>query len=227
MKNRIADTGQPRNTELIAARIAQDLLTLGAVTLRPNQPFTWASGLEAPIYCDNRLTMTDVAVRKRITEGFLSLLDEHQLAPDVICGTATAGIPHAAWLSQELELPLVYVRSKPKGHGRENLIEGRFAKGATIVVIEDTISTGGSSLKAVEALQNADARVLAVLAIYSYGFVSSREAFQDASVPLESLTDYDALVKAAADMKRLSDDDVRTLHAWREDPQRWSDSRSG
>lgn len=206
---------------LASEQIAQDLLILGAVTLRPNNPFTWASGMKAPIYCDNRLTMGDVPVRRRLTNGFEALIDEHELAPDVVAGTATAGIPHAAWLAERMELPMIYVRSKAKGHGRENLIEGSLKEGSRVVLIEDTISTGGSSLAAVRALRDADVEVAAVLAIYTYRFEKAAQAFNDARVPLFTLTDYDALIKAAADLRRLNDEDVETLKAWRDDPESW------
>ena len=195
-------------------QIAQDLLILGAATLRPNNPFTWASGMKAPIYCDNRLTMGDVAVRRRLTEGFEALIENYAYGPSVIAGTATAGIPHAAWLAERLELPLVYVRSKAKGHGRENLIEGSLKQGSRVVLVEDTISTGGSSLAAVRALREEGANVVAVLAIYTYGFEKAARAFKEDDVPLHTLTDYDALIEAAAGMRRLNDEDVETLRAW-------------
>lgn len=207
-------------------QIALDLLILGAVTLRPNNPFTWASGLKAPIYCDNRLTMGDVSVRRRLTDGFQALIEEHTLAPDVIAGTATAGIPHAAWLAERTGLPMIYVRSKAKGHGRENLIEGMLTRGALaegrrVVLVEDTISTGSSSLAATKALQDAGADVAAVLAIYTYGFENAGKAFDEHGLSLYTLTDYDALIEAAADMKRLNTEDVATLRAWRSNPEGW------
>ncbi len=197
-------------------QIAQDLLVLGAVTFRPNDPFTWASGMKAPIYCDNRITMGDVAVRRRLTDGFEALIDRHDLVPEVIAGTATAGIPHAAWLADRLNLPLVYVRAKAKEHGRENLVEGALKKASRVVLVEDTISTAGSSLAAVRALRAAGAEVEAVLAIYTYGFEKAVRAFEEDGVPLFTLTDYDTLIKTAADMKRLNDDDEEMLRAWRD-----------
>ena len=202
-------------------QIAQDLLVLGAVTHRPNNPFTWASGMKAPIYCDNRLTMGDVAVRRRLTAGFEALIENHGYSPDVIAGTATAGIPHAAWLAERLGLPMVYVRSKAKDHGRENLIEGALKEGSRVMLVEDTISTGGSSLAAVRSLREEGADVEAVLAIYTYGFEKTAKAFEEDGVPLHTLTDYDALIQAALDMRRLRPDDIKTLKAWREDPENW------
>jgi orotate phosphoribosyltransferase len=191
------------------------------VLLRPDDPFTWASGLRSPIYCDNRLTLSDPAVRRRLTEGFLAALDRARLAPEVIAGTATAGIPHAAWLADRLEKPLVYVRSSPKGHGRGNRVEGRLARGARVVLVEDLVSTGGSSLAAVEALRDAGAEVLAVVGVFSYGLARAHDAFRDAGVPLLTLTDYDALLAAARADGALSDDALAALRAWREDPEGW------
>lgn len=204
-----------------AERIAEDLLTLGAVILRPNDPFTWASGLKAPIYCDNRLTMGDVDVRERLSMEFARVVQENGFKPDVIAGTATAGIPHAAWLAQEMSLPMVYVRSKAKGHGRENLLEGNLPDGSNVVMVEDTISTGGSSLKAVQAIREAGGVVEAVVAIYTYGFERAVRAFEEDGVPLFTLTNYDALIKVAADTNRLNDQDVAALKAWRDDPEGW------
>ena len=177
--------------------------------------------MKAPIYCDNRLTMGDVALRRRLTDGFEDMIEKHGLAPAAIAGTATAAIPHAAWLAERLELPMVYVRSKAKGHGRENVIEGSLKVGSRVVLVEDTISTGGSSLAAVRALREDDADVVAVLAIYTYGFEKAMAAFKEDGVPLHTLTDYDALIQAAANMKRLNDEDVETLRAWRNDPESW------
>ena len=211
---------------MLSARIAQDLLVLGAVTLRPDNPFTWASGLKAPIYCDNRLTMGDVAVRRRITEGFTAVIREHNLSPDVIAGTATAGIPHAAWLAHALDLPMVYVRSKAKSHGRENMIEGRLGTGSEVVLVEDTISTGMSSLSAVKALREAEVEVQALIAIYTYGFDQAAEAFKKEGVPVFALTEYEALIEAASDMRRIDKNDAAALRAWRDDPQEWSDERT-
>ncbi len=206
-------------------QVAQDLLMLGAVILRPNNPFTWASGMKAPIYCDNRLTMGDVAVRRRITDGFQSLIQQQGYAPDVVAGTATAGIPHAAWLAERMRLPMFYVRSNAKGHGRENLIEGTLKEVSKVILVEDTISTGGSSLAAVEAIRDAGGEVLAVVAIYTYGFERAVLAFEKDGVPLHTLTDYDALIKSAADMRRLNESDVETLRAWRKNPEGWAGGR--
>jgi orotate phosphoribosyltransferase len=197
------------------------------VLLRPDAPFTWASGLQSPIYCDNRLTLSDPAVRRRLTDGFLAVLAREGLVPDVVAGTATAGIPHAAWLADRLEKPLVYVRASPKGYGRGNQIEGRLGEGARVVLVEDLVSTGGSSLAAVETLCAAGAEVRAVVAVFSYGLARAEEAFRVAGVPLFALSDYDALLTAARAEGRLDDGALAALRAWREDPQAWSDRASG
>ncbi|HLT45800.1 MAG TPA: orotate phosphoribosyltransferase [Rubricoccaceae bacterium] len=201
--------------------VARDLLRIGAVLLRPDDPFTWASGLRSPIYCDNRLTLSEPAVRRRLTDGFLAVLDREGLAPDVIAGTATAGIPHAAWLADRLELPMVYVRASAKGHGRGNQIEGRLDEGARVVLVEDLVSTGGSSLAAVEALRAAGAEVRAVVAVFSYGLGRAEAAFRAAGVPLFTLTDYDTLLDVARAEGRLDDNALAALRAWREDPEGW------
>ena len=204
---------------------AADLLELGAVVLRPDEPFTWASGLKSPIYCDNRLTMGAPDLRERLTERFKEALSLRNLQPDVIAGTATAGIPHAAWLAHRMRLPLVYVRSKPKAHGRGNQVEGRLHAGDRVVLVEDTVSTGGSAVAAVGALREAGAEVLAVLAIFSYGFAQAERAFEGAGVPLRALTTYDDLVGEAERTGLVSMDDLATLAAWRSDPEGWSAAR--
>jgi orotate phosphoribosyltransferase len=200
---------------------ARDLLAAGAVELRPDAPFTWASGLRSPIYCDNRLTLSDPDLRRRLTDGFASLVESHDLRPEVIAGTATAGIPHAAWLADRLSLPLVYVRSAAKSHGRGNRVEGRLPEGTSVVLVEDTVSTGGSALAAVEAIREAGARVIAVLAIFDYGFLRARDAFAGAGVTLHALAGYDDLVAEARAAGAVSDDDLATLAAWRTDPEGW------
>lgn len=207
-----------------ARRLARHLLDLEAVVLRPDDPFTWASGLRAPIYCDNRLTLAAPAVRRFIAEQFADRLRARGLAPDVIAGTATAGIPHAAWLADRLDLPLVYVRSKPKAHGRGNQIEGRLASGQQVVLVEDLVSTGGSSLEAVEALRAAGAKVPLVLAIFSYGLPVAAERFARSGVPLETLATFETLLDEAAASGDLSDEALRRLRVWQHDPQAWSEA---
>ena len=210
--------------EQIRPHVARDLLRIEAVTLSPEAPFTWASGLKAPLYCDNRLTMAYPTVRFALTRGFLTLMLENNLRPDAIIGTATAGIPHAAWLAHALDLPMAYVRAKPKAHGRGNQIEGRIEPEQPVVVVEDLVSTGMSSMGSVEALRAAGAEVSALLAIFTYGLPGVTERFAEAGVPFFTLTTFDILLAVAYEDGRLSDDDLRSLKAWQRDPVAWSEA---
>lgn len=203
----------------LSTHIAKQLLEIEAVILRPNDPFTWASGLKAPIYCDNRLTMSYPAIRESIAEGFASIIREQYPDAEVIAGTATAGIPHAAWVADKLQLPMIYVRDKAKGHGKQNLIEGKLPEGKKVVVIEDLISTGGSSIKAGQAVREAGGEVLATLAIFTYEFTQALEAFAAEGIQLQTLSSYSSLVEAANAIGAISSEDVAVLQAWREDPQ--------
>ncbi|KKC46973.1 MULTISPECIES: orotate phosphoribosyltransferase [Paenibacillus] len=205
--------------ESLPREIAAKLLEIGAVALRPEEPFTWTSGLKSPIYCDNRLTMSYPEIRELIAEGFAAVIRQNYPDADAIAGTATAGIPHAAWVAQKLNLPMSYIRDKAKGHGKQNLIEGRIAEGQKVVVIEDLISTGGSSLKAAQAVREAGAEVLAVLAIFTYQFKQASDAFAEASVPLATLSSYSALIDVAAERGVVESGQIDSLKAWREDPQ--------
>ena len=204
-----------------ARALAADLLDIEAVLLRPEAPFTWSSGLQSPIYCDNRLTMAHPRIRRAIRDGFAACIEAHGLSFDVIAGTATAGIPHAAWLAERLGAPMAYIRSSAKGHGRENQIEGRIAAGQQVLVIEDLVSTGGSALDAVAAVRAAGAEVPAVLAIFSYGLDAAAEAFAEAHVPLHTLTDFPTLLQVAVARGALSEDELSTLQNWRRDPEGW------
>ncbi len=206
-----------------AERIAADLLEIGAVLLRPAEPFTWASGLRAPVYCDNRLVMGHVTVRRRVTTGLAALIAGAGWPADGIAGTATAGIPHAAWLAERMELPMTYVRSGAKGHGRENRIEGGLEEGQRVVVVEDLVSTGGSALDAVEALRGAGAEVAGVAALFSYGLPAAEERFAAAGVPLRTLTTFEALLDVAARQQRLDEGALHLLRTWQRDPQAWSE----
>lgn len=206
--------------------LAEHLLTIGAVVLSPDQPFTWASGLRAPIYCDNRLTLSFPEVRRAIASGFASHIEAQGLKPDVIAGTATAGIPHAAWLAERLTLPMVYVRSRPKAHGKGNQIEGWLEARQRVVLVEDLISTGGSSLEAVQALREAEAEVVAVLGIFSYGLPVAAQRFADASVPLYTLTDFPTLLAVAAETGYLKPEAVDQLRTWNQDPEAWSEAHA-
>ena len=206
-------------TVSLERQIAEALLSIGAVSLRPEQPFTWTSGIKSPIYCDNRLTMSHPRVREAIADGFAALVREYYPQAEVIAGTATAGIPHAAWVAQKLDLPMIYVRDKAKGHGKQNLIEGEVPAGKQVIVIEDLISTGGSSLKAAQAVNEAGGQALAVLAIFSYQFEKAEEVFLSANIPLRTLSNYTALIEAALSTNRIREQDVAALSAWRLQPE--------
>ena len=210
----------------IGREVAARLLACEAVAWSPENPFTWASGLRAPLYCDNRRTISHPETRRLITGGFERLVAQHALAPDVIAGTATAGIPQAAWLADRLGLPMAYVRSKPKGHGQKNSVEGVIEKGQRVVVIEDLVSTGGSSIAAAKAVQEeAGADVVAVLAIFSYGLDRAEAAFADVHLPLFTLTNLATLLDVAREEDRLGDETMATLRAWRRDPEGWSEGK--
>ncbi len=202
----------------IEAKIAADLLNIGAVALQPDEPFTWTSGIKSPIYCDNRLTMAYPEVRDRIAEGFAEMIRTRYPDAEVVAGTATAGIPHAAWVAQKLNLPMAYIRDKAKGHGKQNQIEGLIKEGQKVVVIEDLISTGGSSLKAALAVREAGAEPLAVLAIFSYQLDRAIQAFAEENVPLATLSNYTALMQTALELGTIQESQIELLKSWREDP---------
>ncbi|MBD0379212.1 orotate phosphoribosyltransferase [Paenibacillus sedimenti] len=204
--------------ETIAQHIAASLLDIEAVSLRPHQPFTWTSGLKSPIYCDNRLTMSHPVIREAIAEGFAALIKEKFPETEVVAGTATAGIPHAAWVAQKLGLPMIYVRDKAKGHGKENLIEGSVKPGQKVIVIEDLISTGGSSLKAALAVKEAGADALGVLAIFSYQLDKATQAFEAADMPLHTLSNYSKLLEVALKKGKIKEEDLELLRSWRANP---------
>ncbi|MBW4838284.1 MAG: orotate phosphoribosyltransferase [Paenibacillaceae bacterium] len=206
------------NTQSVEAQIAGSLLDIGAVALRPHQPFTWTSGIKSPIYCDNRLTMSYPEIRDLIAESFAAMIRETYPEADVIAGTATAGIPHAAFASQKLGLPMAYIRDKAKGHGKENQIEGLIKPGQKVVVIEDLISTGGSSIKAAQAVREAGAEPLAVLAIFSYQLDKAVQGFADAGIPLQTLSNYSALIDVAVKRGDIQPEDLELLQSWRKDP---------
>lgn len=196
--------------------IARQLLNIGAVELRPQDPFTWASGVKSPIYCDNRLTMSYPAVRKEIAKGLAGLITEFYPDCEVVAGTATAGIPHAAWVSDLLDLPMVYVRSKAKEHGQGNMIEGKVTPRQKVVVVEDLISKGGSVLQAAEGLKAAGFDVLGIVAIFTYDLPQSIEAITGAGFTFHTLTDFPALVEEAMEMKAIREEDLPMLADWHE-----------
>ncbi len=203
--------------------IAKILLDLGAVSISPHRPFTWASGLRSPLYCDNRLLISTVSERRTVIDAFARLLEDRGWRPDVIAGTATAGIPHAAWIAEVCSRPMVYVRSSEKKHGRQNLIEGALPAKAHAVVIEDLISTGGSSVKAAASLRAAGASVLGVAAVFQYGMAKARQNFEEAGLAYATLTDLDALLDVALQEGRLTADEKKLVTQWRRDPVLWSE----
>ncbi len=198
--------------------IAKDLLSIGAVFLRPEQPFTWASGIKSPIYCDNRLTLSAPAVRDDVERGLAALVKRHFPECEVLMGTSTAGIAHAAITATILGLPMGYVRSGAKDHGRTNRIEGRLERGQKVVVIEDLISTGGSCIEVVEALREAGADVLGVVSIFTYGMKRGLERLAAANVVNHSLSNLDALVETACDEGYIKAEDKGRILAFRDNP---------
>lgn len=200
---------------------ASKLLRIKAIKLQPNEPFTWASGWKSPFYCDNRKTLSYPDIRTFVKVGMVHAILKHFPEADVIAGVATAGIPQAALIADVLNMPLIYIRSKPKDHGLENLIEGEMKEGAKVVVIEDLISTGGSSLKTVEAIRKAGGDVVGMVASYTYGFPVAAQAFKDANVKLVTLTDYDHVVAEALATGYIQESDIELLNEWRKDPSNW------
>ena len=196
-------------------KLAKELLAIQAVALRPNDYFTWTSGIKSPIYCDNRITMSYPSIRREIAAGMVEVIKEKYPAVEVIAGTATAGIPHAAWVSEVLDLPMIYVRDTAKKHGKTNQIEGRVLEGQKVVIIEDLISTGLSSLKVAKALREAGAEVLGVVAIFSYELKKAQAAFEEAGVEYITLTNYPVLVEEAVAIDYIHQDDVEKLLEWR------------
>ena len=199
----------------IQHKLAKELLAIEAVALRPNDYFTWTSGIKSPIYCDNRITMSYPSIRKEIAAGMVEVIKEKYPAVEVIAGTATAGIPHAAWVSELLDLPMIYVRDSAKKHGKTNQIEGRVLEGQKVVIIEDLISTGLSSLKVAKALRESGAEVLGVVAIFSYELKKAQDAFEEAGVEYITLTNYPVLVEEAVAIEYIHQDDVEKLLEWR------------
>jgi|SRR5690349_9618609 len=204
-----------------AENIAEQLLQIKAIKLQPSQPFTWASGWKAPIYCDNRVSLSHPKVRTYIRQALVKKIGEKYGKPDVIAGVATAAIAQGALVAEAMGLPFVYVRSSAKDHGRENLIEGELVPGQSVVVIEDLISTGGSSLNAVRVLREAGGKVTGMISVFTYGFALAETNFKNENCPVVSLCDYETLIDKAANTKFITTNDLHTLRAWREQPETW------
>lgn len=198
--------------------IAKNLLDIKAVFLRPNEPFTWASGIKSPIYCDNRLALSYPEKRTTVVNGFVSLIKEKYPEAEVVMGTATAGIPWAALVGDKMELPMGYVRSSNKSHGKGNKIEGNLPKGAKVVIVEDLISTGGSVKDVVESLREAGAEVLGVVAIFTYLLPASTALFKELNCDFATLSNYDALIDVALKNDYIKEADLEKLKAWKQDP---------
>lgn len=204
-----------------AAPIAQMLLKIEAIKLNTRKPFTWSSGWKSPIYCDNRLSLSYPEVRTVIKNGIVSVIRENFFTAEAIAGVATAGIAQGALVADAMNLPFLYVRPKPKEHGMENLIEGKITKGQKVVVIEDLVSTGGSSLKTVTALRNAGFKVLGMVSIFTYGLEIATRNFYDADLSLISLSDYSHLITQALQEKYITNEQITSLKSWRVDPANW------
>ncbi len=211
--------------EQVDQLLAKKLLSISAIKLQPQNPFTWASGWNSPIYTDNRKTLSYPEVRTFIKVELCRLVEEQFSGADAIAGVATGAIAQGALVADELNLPYVYVRSSPKDHGLENLIEGNLKPGQKVVVVEDLISTGGSSLKAVEAIRAAGCEVIGMVAIFTYGFPVATEAFEKAGVKLLTLSNYNSMLAAALEINYIKPDDVEALKEWRRDPANWTPKR--
>ncbi len=205
-----------------ALKIAEFLLQIKAIKLQPSKPFTWASGWQSPIYCDNRITLSYPKIRTYIRQEFVNAIVDKFGKPDVIAGVATGGIAQGALVAQELGLPFVYIRSEAKKHGMTNMVEGVIEKGQSVVVIEDLISTGGSSLKAVDALREMDCEIKGMAAIFTYSFKTAIDNFKKSKCKLVTLSDYDTLIKQALKSNYITEKNLKSLKEWRENPSEWT-----
>ena len=206
----------------IAKKVAAALLKINAIKLNPDDPFTWASGWKSPIYCDNRLSLSYPETRTFIKELLATTIKQNFPEVEAIAGVATAGIPQGALVAEQLGLPFIYVRSKPKGHGMTNMIEGKIVEGQKVVLLEDLISTGGSSLKAAEALKEAKCNVLGMAAIFTYGFEIANKNFEKAQIKLITLSNYSAMLEEAVAMNYITENNIESLSSWRTDPASWN-----
>ena len=207
---------------MASAELAQKLLQIKAIKLSPLEPFTWASGIKSPIYCDNRVTLSYPEVRSFVKTS-LATLSEQLDDYDTVAGVATAGIAHGALIADHIEKPFIYVRSKAKGHGRENLIEGDFSRAKKVLVVEDLISTGGSSIQAVEALRAEGMEVVGVIALFSYEFEKAKKNFEAANCPYMTVSGYSTMLTQAKETNYISDEEYATLQDWSKDPAGWYD----
>lgn len=204
-----------------AKKTAELLLQINAIKLRPENPFTWASGWKSPIYCDNRIILSHPTIRNYVRDTMAKQVESLYGKPDVIAGVATGAIGIGVLVAEILGLPFVYVRPEPKSHGRQNQIEGSFDPGKTVVVIEDLISTGKSSLNAVNALKKEEAKIKGMLAIFTYNFDTAVQNFEEANVPLHTLSDYESLIQQASETNYIKEDQLQTLRKWRSNPGQW------
>ena len=211
--------------EEIALKTSEFLLQIKAIKLNNTLPFTWASGRKSPIYCDNRVTLSFPKIRTFMRQQFVEMISEEFGEVELIAGVATGGIAQGALVAQELGLPFAYVRSEEKKHGMTNMIEGVVSNGQSVVIVEDLVSTGKSSLNAVKALQDAGCNVKGMVAIFSYGLKVAEDAFKTAQIPLVTLTDYNTLIKVAVDKDYIKSDDLMSLNEWRENPELWSENK--
>lgn len=202
-------------------RIAEKLLQIKAVKLNPQQPFIWASGWKSPIYCDNRKILSYPHIRDFVKSELSNLVFTEFPDADVVAGVATAGIPHGALVADQLKMPFIYVRPKPKEHGMGNQIEGELQPGKKVVVIEDLISTGKSSMEAIDALRTAGAEVVGLCSVFNYGFAVAKELFEKERIPMHSLSNYNALLEVALEQKLIESDQMEILQEWRENPSAW------
>ena len=207
--------------ELLQLEVTKKLLQINTIKIQPLNPFTWASGWKSPIYCDNRKILSYPELRSFVKDKFVEIIQQKYPEAEVIAGVATGAIAHGVLVAEKLGLPFIYVRSKPKGHGLENLIEGDLTPGRKVVVIEDLVSTGESSLKAAEAIDKYGGKVIGMLSIFTYSFDLANEKFKNANIELTSLGSYQPLIQTALEMGEISDDQVLTLMEWRKDPANW------